>query len=230
VFQRPGPASRKRGYKKPITIDKEEDNRVIATNLEPQVDESHDKENGLVDTQPIRTSTSCSSSPRKTPPLQPSPTEVDKAEDSSVTSSVDPAEPKATPIPITDSSLENVAIPLVIDPSAEVGSVPKIEKSVSDDLVNDWEDSDESMVIDPAASEMPKGLTSETTNTSIDCIEASKKNSTSFETIDLSCTVKRGDEEVNALDAISDTTPSVVQVAEEADIVEASSLTSGQLY
>jgi hypothetical protein len=281
VFQRPGPASRKRGYKKAVAVEKEEENRVIATTLEPRIDESHDKENGLADTQPTRTSTSCSSSPRKTPPLEPSPTAVDKQEDSTpplepsptgvdkqedstpplepspdgvdkqedspppleppptevdmqedspVTSSIVPDEPKTGPIPATDCDIEKVATPQVMEPSAEVKPVPKTEKSVSDDLVNDWEDSDESMVVDPNVPEMPKEVTSETSIPSTGSIEASKENSTSIETINITCTLKTGDEEVPAVDVISDTTPSAIQVVEEANTVEASPLTSEQLY
>jgi galactitol-specific phosphotransferase system IIB component len=77
---------------------------------------------------------------------------------------------------------------------------------------------------------MPKEVTSETSIPSTDSIEASKENSTSMETIDLTCTLKTSDEEVPAVDVISDTTPSAIQVVEEANTVEASPLTSEQLY
>jgi hypothetical protein len=117
-----------------------------------------------------------------------------------------------------------------MEPGAEVKPVPKTEKSVGDDLVNDWDDSDESVVVDPNVPEMPKEVTSETSIPSTDSIEASKENSTSIETIDLTCKLKTGDEEVPAVDVISDTTSSAIQVVEEANIVEASPLTSEQLY
>lgn len=194
--------------------------------MESPVNESHNKENGLVDPQSTRTT-----SPRKTPPLQPSPTEVDNQEDSSVTSSIVPDEPKAAPISATDSYIEEVATPPSVEPCAEVASVPKIEKSVSDILVKDWEVSDESVMdVDPCVPEKPKELASEASSASTDCIEASNQNSAPIETIDPTCTLKTGDVDIPVADVVVVTTPAVIQVTEESNIVKTSPLTSEQQY
>jgi hypothetical protein len=197
-----------------IAIHNEEDNHAIATtsDSEPPVDESHDKENGSADPQSIQTSTSCSSSPRKTPPLQSSRIVVDNQDDSSVTSSVE-SEPKAAQIPATDSYMKEVATPQSVEPSPEDDPVPNIRRSVGDVLVSDWEDNDESMMnVDCCVPEKPKELAVEASSASI---EASNENPPSVETVHLTCTLKTDDGEICVTDVISLTTPAVIHLTEE---------------
>ena len=152
-------------------------------------------------------------------------------EDSPVISSVVADEPSVDPIPAADNYKETFATPQLAELDVEDEPVPKIGKSVSDVLVSDWEDSYESMEVENrSVPEKPKELASATSSASTDCIEVSNEISSSVEAVDQTCTLKTSDVEVNIADAISVTTPAVIQVVEETNVVEASPSMFEQQY
>lgn len=161
-----------------------------------------------------------SSSPGKVQPIE---SADDGQEDSHATPSSLQGEPNDAKIPPVDTcAVAEVTTPQIVELSDDE-PVPEESKSVSDVLVKDWMDSDDSVMEDSSVSEKPKELPMETY---IDCTEESKENSPFIaKADDQTITVNKDDAEVSSTNTDQPTTVATDQSVEEAMVVEPMPLT-----
>ncbi|KAK4023666.1 hypothetical protein OUZ56_009065 [Daphnia magna] len=221
AFQRPGPASKKRGYKKNVASDNLECNRQHETSLESPVEENHNKENGLIDSEV----TQISSPPSNSLGIART---VESADDGlklchTALSSVS-NEPNDAKISSVDACADAVTTPEIVELS-NIKPVLEESKSVSDVLVKDWIDSDESVAEDSSVSEKQKELSIEI----LDCKEELKENPLDFvEVVDQTFTMNKDGVQVCPMDSNELTTLSTGQLAEEVIVVDTMPLTVEQ--
>ncbi len=218
VFQRPGPASKKASFalnnkqvfkkaKAAVEIDKvtSKDDETIP---EPPVDENHDKENGLIASQPTRTSTVPAVSPHivspepvvemeveeeNSPPTPPPVSEPVEIKTPEVPAEVSQEQEKATPaqqiINISDEEAVSTSNTNICDEE----TISTNNKSSCDVLVNDWEDnSDDNMSADTDVVEKPREIEFEA---SVPYTESLKEDSSPTKTEPAAAVIKDDIEE-----------------------------------
>ncbi|XP_057374460.1 telomere-associated protein RIF1-like [Daphnia carinata] len=215
AFQRPGPASKKRGFKKNATFSKPEANRQQENSLESPVEESHNKENGSIDSEVMQISSFPSSSLGNVQTIE----------------SADDGAKLSHPVVSSVSDEPNDAKTSSVDTCSDEGTASEIEKpshvecvaeepkSVSDALVKDWIDSDESVVEDSTVSEKQKELPTEI---SLDCKEELKENflAAAEVVVDQTSNVNKDGVEVCPTDSNELTSQSTGQLVEEVMVVD----------
>ncbi|KAI9556357.1 hypothetical protein GHT06_018931 [Daphnia sinensis] len=214
TFQRPGPASRKRGFKRNVTSSKPECSRQHETSLEPPVEESHNKENGSIDYEVTQISSPPSSSLRNAQTIE---SADDGAKVSHTAVSSVSNEPNDAKISSDDTCADKVTTPQIVELS-NVKRVSEESKSVSDVLVKDWIDSDESVAEDSSVSDKQKEVS---VDISVDCKEKLNENQLGLPevVVDQTFTTDKDDVEVCPTDNELPS-PTTGQLAEEVMVVD----------